>query len=89
MTEISRFFGMIIRMYPEGGMNHHLPHFYVTYQGVTVSYSIEQIEPIRGPLSPRQHLVEAWVELHQAERMANWQRLVHGETPSKLAPLKQ
>jgi hypothetical protein len=90
MTEISRFFGIIIRMYPESGMNHHLPHFHVTYQGVTVSYGIDPIGPIRGQLSPRQRrLVEAWVELHQDDLQGNWRRLLVGGAPSKIAPLKK
>ena len=90
MTEISRFFGIIIRMYPEGGMRHHQPHFHASYQGITVSYSIDPIEPIRGQLSARQRrLVEAWVELHQDELLANWHYLINGEAPSKIAPLQK
>ncbi|MCL4858460.1 MAG: DUF4160 domain-containing protein [Caldilineaceae bacterium] len=88
MTEISRFFGIIIRMYPEGGMYHHRPHFHATYQGVTVSYSIEPIEPIRGQFSPRQRrLVEAWIELHQDELLENWRLLSSGYAPHKIDPL--
>jgi hypothetical protein len=48
MTEIARFYGIIIRMYPEGGMYHHLPHFHASYQGVTVSMGIDPIEAVRG-----------------------------------------
>ena len=60
MTEISRFFGIIVRMYPEGVMNHHLPHFHVTYQGVTVSYAIDPIGPIVGSYRP---VNVAWLKL--------------------------
>jgi hypothetical protein len=28
MPELSRFFGIIIRMYLEAGMQHHTPHFH-------------------------------------------------------------
>jgi hypothetical protein len=90
MTELSRFFGIIIRMYPEGGVNHHRPHVHVTYQGITVSYSIDTIESIRGQLAPRQRrFVEAWVELHQDELLDNWHRLINGQAPHKIAPLKK
>ena len=32
MPELSRFFGIIIRMYMEVGSPHHLPHFHAYYQ---------------------------------------------------------
>lgn len=32
MPELSRFFGIIIRMYMEVGGPHHLPHFHASYQ---------------------------------------------------------
>ncbi len=90
MTEISRFLGIIIRMYPERGVRHHRPHFHITYQGVTISYSIEPIEPIRGELPTKQRrFIEAWVELHQAELLENWQRLSKGQVPKKISPLEK
>jgi hypothetical protein len=33
MPEISRFFGIIIRMYAEFSAPHHTPHFHAYYQG--------------------------------------------------------
>ncbi len=32
MPELSRFFGIIIRMYAEVGGLHHVPHFHAYYQ---------------------------------------------------------
>jgi len=32
MPEVSRFFGIIIRMFIEAGGQHHMPHFYAYYQ---------------------------------------------------------
>jgi hypothetical protein len=32
MPELSRFFGIIIRMYSEAGTSHHVPHFHAYYQ---------------------------------------------------------
>ncbi len=32
MPELSRFFGIIIRMFAEAGESHHLPHFHAYYQ---------------------------------------------------------
>lgn len=89
MTEIARFYGIIIRMYPEGGMYHHLAHFHASYQEVTVSMGIDPIEAIRGQLPQRQQrLVEAWAELHQRELRENWHLLAKGAAPRKIQPLR-
>jgi hypothetical protein len=33
MPELSRFFGIVIRMFAEAGGPHHQPHFHAYYQG--------------------------------------------------------
>ena len=40
MPEISRFFGIIIRMYAEPNAPHHRPHFHAYYQGDVGVYAI-------------------------------------------------
>ena len=32
MPELSRCFGIIVRMYMETGVQHHVPHFHAYYQ---------------------------------------------------------
>lgn len=88
MPELSRFFGIIIRMYMEVGIQHHRPHFHA-YSGDDVAiYSLDANEVLAGSLPRRQQrLVEAWAELHQAELEANWQRLQAGQAPLPIAPL--
>ena len=89
MPEISRFFGIIIRMYVELGAPHHHPHLHAYYQNAVGIYRIDQIEMIEGSLSKReQRLVEAWVVLHQNELLENWERLQSSELPFKIPPLK-
>ncbi len=89
MPEISRFFGIIIRMYVEAGAPHHYPHLHAYYQNTVGIYRIDQIEMIGGNLSRReQRLVEAWIVLHQNELLENWERLQSGELPFRIAPLK-
>jgi hypothetical protein len=86
---ISRFFGIIIRMYAEVGEAHHKPHFHVYYQDEVAIYSIDPIEIIAGALARRQQrLVEAWAELHQSELLAHGQRLDAGQKPLPIDPLK-
>jgi hypothetical protein len=36
MPEISRFFGIIVRMYAERGAWHHRPHLHAVYQRAKV-----------------------------------------------------
>jgi hypothetical protein len=64
MPELSRFFGIIIRMYFEVGQPHHLPHFHAYYQEDVAVFSLDPIELIAGSLPRRQRrLAEAWAEL--------------------------
>jgi len=89
MPELSRFFGIIIRMYMEVGSPHNRPHFHAYYQNDVVVVAVDTIEVIAGGLPRRQiRLVEAWAELHQEELIADWQRLQTGQVPLPIAPLE-
>jgi hypothetical protein len=89
MPEVSRFFGIIIRMYVEAGGAHHRPHFHAYYQEHVGIYGIEVIERIAGSLPTRQErLVLAWAELHREELIRNWRVLQQGSPPGKIEPLK-
>ncbi len=68
MPEISRFFGIVIRMLMEVGAPHHRPHFHASYQNVRAVFALDPIELIGGTF-PRtqQRLVEAWAEIHREE----------------------
>ncbi len=89
MPEISRFFGIIIRMYAEPNAPHHRPHFHAYYQGDVGVYAIDTIELIAGQLPRRQQrLIEAWIELHHEELLTDWERLQAGRAPFKIDPLR-
>lgn len=89
MPEISRFFGIIIRMYAEPNAPHHRPHFHAYYQGDVGVYAIDTIEMIAGQLPRRQQrLIEAWIELHHEELLTDWERLQSGQVPFKIDPLR-
>ena len=89
MPEISRFFGIIIRMFAEAASPHHVPHFHAYYQEAVGIFSIDPVELIAGSLPRRQiRLVEAWAELHQSELSADWRRLQEGRKPLPIEPLK-
>ena len=89
MPEISRFFGIIIRMFAEPTAQHHRPHLHAYYQDAAAVFAVDSIEVIGGELPQRQRrLVEAWAEIHQAELLADWQRLQTGRPPFKIDPLQ-
>ncbi len=89
MAELSRFFGIIIRMYAEANISYQSPHFHAYYQEQVAIYTSDPVELIAGSLPRRQHrLVEAWAELHQAELLADWQQLQEGRKPQPIEPLK-
>jgi len=89
VPELSRFFGIIIRMFVEFNVPHHTPHFHAYYQDDVAIYGIDPVELIAGSLPRRQlRLVEAWAELHQAELLTAWQRLQAGRKAQPIEPLK-
>lgn len=86
MPIISKFYGIIIRMYNNG--EHHPPHFHAEYQGFKASFDMEG-EIINGEMPKKQsRLIRAWAELHKNELLANWE-LAIGEQPLyRIRPLK-
>ncbi len=89
MPELSRFFGIIVRMYAEPTAVHHTPHFHVYYQGHAAVYSIAPIAMITGYMPRRQQrLIEAWAELHTEELQVDWELLIQGQLSQPIQPLK-
>lgn len=90
MPELTRFFGIIIRLFVETGGRHHTPHIHVYYQDETAVFSIDPIERLAGKLPRRQQrLVEAWMELYQEELITNWRRAQAGMPIEKIPPLQR
>lgn len=89
MPELSRFFGIIIRMFSEVGVPHHRAHFHAYYQEQVAVLGVDPVEIISGSLPRRQQrLVEAWAELHQTELLTDWEKLQAGQRPLPIDPLQ-
>jgi hypothetical protein len=85
MPEISRFFGIIIRMYFG---DHNPPHFHAIYQNFTAEYNINTLVVIRGELPPRAHaLVLEWASLHREELLEDWRLASEMLEVKKIDPL--
>lgn len=90
MPEVSRFYGIIVRIFTETQGRHHLPHVHVYYQAYRAVYSLGPIELLTGSLPKRQQrLVEAWMELYQDELLLDWQLADAGLPINRIPPLKQ
>ena len=89
MPAISMFYGIIVYLYFYDNERHHLPHIHVRYQGMKAYISICDGELIEGSIPPAKlRLVQAWVEIHREELMADWELAVNGEQPFKIPPLQ-
>ncbi len=88
MPVLSMFYGIIIRMQSEHGGKHHLPHIHVICGEEESVFSLTG-ELIEGSISAsKKKLVEAWMEIHKEELMANWKLLDEGEQSFRIEPLK-
>jgi hypothetical protein len=89
MAVIAMFYGIIISMYYLDNRRHHLPHIHVKYQEQEAVISIPDGKLLEGNLkSNKLKLVQAWIEIHNDELMADWELASQGETIFKIDPLK-
>ena len=89
MAIISMFYGIIVSMYFFDNRKHKRPHIHVKYQEQEVVLSIPEGEVLEGELKRnKMKLVQAWVEIHQEELMANWDLASQGEQVFRIDPLK-
>jgi hypothetical protein len=86
MPEISRFYGIVIKMFFD---DHNPPHFHALYGENEVLIDINSFAVFAGNLPPRAlGLVIEWATQHQDELLRNWER-AHGQEPLiKIDPLK-
>jgi hypothetical protein len=86
MPEVSRFFGIIIRMF----FNDHVPpHFHAYYSGEEAEIGITPVALLKGRISGRAlALVVEWAVDHQEELMDDWVRLHTDQPVLKIDPLK-
>ena len=85
MPEISSFYGIAIYMYMS---EHNPPHFHVKYQNYEALITIKD-GIITGTLPRRAlRMVYEWLDQHQEELLANWERLGKSEEPIRIDPLQ-
>ena len=83
------FYGIIVSMYYLDNKQHKLPHIHVKYQEEEAIISLHDGELLEGTLKPnKMKLVQAWIEIHNEELIADWELAITGETIFKIDPLK-
>ncbi|OGW64856.1 MAG: transcriptional regulator [Nitrospirae bacterium RIFCSPLOWO2_02_FULL_62_14] len=86
MPEISRFFGIVIRMYVN---DHYPPHFHAAYGEFEALINIETLKIYQGDLPQRARgLVLEWAALHRGELQQDWSLARKGESLQPIAPLE-
>ncbi|MBW8048937.1 MAG: DUF4160 domain-containing protein [Cytophagales bacterium] len=86
MPEISRFYGIIIRMFAG---DHGKPHFHAYYAEYEAKIDLDTLEIIKGNLPKRSlKLVQEWAILHRKELNENWKIGQNIETFNKIESLK-
>lgn len=89
MPAISMFYGIIVYMYFLDNKQHNTPHIHVSYADQEVIVAIPDGEVIEGSIpTAKMKLLQAWIELHKDELMADWSLAVSGQHPYKIEPLR-
>ncbi len=86
MPEISRFYGIIIRMYSG---DHPPPHFHAIYGEHEAFIEIETGRILFGYIpGTALRLVQLWTDQHRNELRESWNAAVQLEPLGKIAPLE-
>ncbi|PSR16231.1 transcriptional regulator [filamentous cyanobacterium CCP3] len=85
MPTISRFYGIVVFM---NYNDHQPPHFHARYQDQEIIVEIET-GTVEGRMSKRAlRMVLEWLDLHQAELMANWELARQRKALNEINPLQ-
>lgn len=85
MPEISRFYGIIIKMFYR---DHNPPHFHAEYGNDEALIDIHTLELIKGALPKRaRNLVNEWALEHRDELLKNWEKARKPEDVQPIEPL--
>jgi len=89
MAIISMFYGIIISIYYLDNKKHHIPHLHVKYQDQEIVVTIPEGTILDGEIPVnKMKLVQAWIEIHKDELMADWELASKGESVFKIEPLR-
>ena len=83
MPEITRFYGIVIKIFLT--KDHNPPHFHAVYAESNGSFEIETLDMIEGDLPKKaQSMIKEWGLKYRSEIMEMW----NSKTLKKLPPLE-
>ena len=84
MPEISRFYGLVVKMYFKGN-EHNPPHIHVLYGEYMGAISIKNTELLEGDLPPKAlSMAQEWITKYKTELLNIWET----QKITKLPPLE-
>ncbi|HMH51286.1 MAG TPA: DUF4160 domain-containing protein [Candidatus Acidoferrum sp.] len=85
MPEISRFYGLVIKIFYD---DHNPPHFHAEYGEYEVLINVTTLAIMSGRLPARAlGMVTEWAALHQGELRIAWERAKQLLPPGQIEPL--
>jgi hypothetical protein len=85
MPELSRFYGIVIKMYFG---DHAPPHFHAEYAEFEARIAIDTLAVVSGDLPARaMGLVAEWATLHRQELQVQWQLASALQPLGRIEPL--
>lgn len=86
IPEISRFYGIVVRMFYN---DHAPPHFHAVYGEHELIVGVSPIAVLAGAAPARvRSMVLEWAALHQGELLDDWERCRQGAAPRPIEPLE-
>ena len=85
MPEVSRFYGLVIKIFYD---DHNPPHFHAEYGEYEALVNINTLAMMDGRLPARAlGMVTEWGSLHQQELRTAWERAKRLLPPGQIEPL--
>lgn len=81
MPEISRFYGIVAKIYLIG-REHNPPHVHFIYGDCMAAYDIQTLSLLEGDLPPKATaLCYEWLTIHKEELLEMWETQVFRKLP--------
>jgi hypothetical protein len=89
MPVVSMFYGIIVSMYFRDTGRHRRAHLHARYQDREAVVAIPTGDVIAGRLPVgKLKLLQAWIEIHRDELLADWRLAVRGDPVFPIEPLR-
>jgi hypothetical protein len=87
MPVLSRFYGIVIKMYFNDTEQHHKPHVHASYGDYNAVIAVDG-EMLSGSIPAKQlKIINAWLAIHEEEVYAAWNKAVKNEHFDQIEPL--